>query len=222
LLGVIDYLTIDRASPDLNAWTRSNRWFHIDVLNATGAYNNTPVVLDNDYKAKRPILQFRRGIRLFNMGTEGKQPVNVIDFVETDALSNVEGSTGYTTNDYTLVNGSRVIFAADTDPSVRDKIYVVNFIEPDTTVLTDAVDLQVGLSYTIVTLGTTDWNDVAGTTSVTYAVGDSVRVEAVGTGTGTANFNQPIINLVEAVDGQVSGSMYCLYQWRSNRNNFLV
>ena len=132
LLGTIDYLTISRASKDLNAWTRSNRWFHIDVLNATGKYNNTPVDLLNDLRGKRPILQFRPGVRLFNMGTASKAPVNVIDFTETDALSNIEGSTGYTTNGYTLVDGSRVVFAADTDPNVRNKIYVVNFITPDT------------------------------------------------------------------------------------------
>ena len=128
----VDYLTINRDSPDLNPWSRSNRWFHIDVLNATGAYNNTPVVIDNDRKGKRPIIQFRGGIRLYNMGTDAKQLVNVIDFVETDAFSNVEGSTGYAVNDYTFVNGSRVIFAADEDPNVRSKIYVVNFVVPDT------------------------------------------------------------------------------------------
>ena len=132
LLGTIDYLTVGRASKDLNAWTRSNRWFHIDVLNATGEYNDTPVVLNNELRGKRPILQFRPGLRLFNMGTASKAPVNVIDFTETDALSNIEGSTGYTTNGYTLVDGSRVVFAADADPNVRNKIYVVNFITPDT------------------------------------------------------------------------------------------
>jgi hypothetical protein len=39
--GEVDYLTIDRASKDLNAWTRSNRWFHIDVIQASARYNNT-------------------------------------------------------------------------------------------------------------------------------------------------------------------------------------
>uniref|UniRef100_UPI00259250FC hypothetical protein n=1 Tax=uncultured Synechococcus sp. TaxID=154535 RepID=UPI00259250FC len=86
----IDYLTISRDSLDLNAWSRSNRWFHIDVLNATGTYNDTPVVIDNDKKGKRPIIQFRGGIRLYNMGTDAKQPVNVIDNTETDAFSNVD------------------------------------------------------------------------------------------------------------------------------------
>ena len=128
-----DYLTIDRASKDLNAWTRSNRWFHIDIINATAEYNNTDINIDNQYRAKRPIIQFRPGTRLYNMGTEGKQPVNVIDFEETDAFSNVEGTTSYSVDGFTFAQTNppqRVIFAADTDANVRNKIWVVNFVEP--------------------------------------------------------------------------------------------
>ena len=128
----LDYLTISRASKDLNPWTRSNRWFHLDVLKAAAAYNNVVAEFDNNYRAKRPIINFRSGIRLYNMGTKGKQPVDIIDFTQTDAFSNIEGSTGYSTDGYTFVDGSRVVFAADLDPNVRDKIYVVQFITPDT------------------------------------------------------------------------------------------
>jgi hypothetical protein len=127
-----DYITINRDSQDLNPWTRSNRWFHIDVINATAEYNNIVATLDNNFRAKRPIIQFRPNIRLFNMGTVGKQPVDVIDFSETDAFSNIEGSTGYSVDGYTFVNGTRVVFAADTDPDIRNKIWLVEFITPDT------------------------------------------------------------------------------------------
>ena len=127
-----DYLTISRASKDLNAWTRSNRWFHIDVINATAAYNNTTAILDNNYRAKRPIVQFRPGLRLWNMGTSGKASIDIIDFVETDAFSNIEGATSYSVDGYTFVEGTRVIFAADEDTSVQHKIYVVSFVTPDT------------------------------------------------------------------------------------------
>jgi len=129
---VPDYLTINRASPDLNAWSRGNRWFHIDVINAAAAYNNTTPVLNNSQRAKRPILEFYAGIQLFNFGTQGKQPVNVVDFDTTDALSQINGTTGYSTDGYTFAQGSRVIFAADINPQVKNKIYVVNFITPDT------------------------------------------------------------------------------------------
>ena len=128
---VPDYLTINRASPDLNAWTRSNRWFHIDVITASAAYNNVTPVLDNAFRARRPILEYRAGTRLFNFGTQGKQAVDIIDLTQRDALSNVNGSLGYSTDGYTLINGSTIIFAADTDPEVRKIIYRVEFIIPD-------------------------------------------------------------------------------------------
>ena len=128
---VPDYMTIALDSPDLNAWTRSNRWFHIDVITASSSYNNTSPILDNAFRAKRPILEFRGGLKLFDMGTQSKQPVNIIDFQETDAFSNINGSTGYSTDGYNFITGSRVIFAADIDEQVRNKIYLVEFIEPD-------------------------------------------------------------------------------------------
>ena len=64
-----DYLTIALDAPDLNAWSRSNRWFHIDVINASATYNNTTPVLNNAFRARRPILEFRGGTRLYEMGT---------------------------------------------------------------------------------------------------------------------------------------------------------
>ena len=127
-----DYITINRASPDLNAWTRSNRWFHISVIEQSALYNNVVPVVDNAARGRRPILEFRSGTKLFNFGTAGKLPVDIIDFSATDALSNINGSTGYGIDGYTFISGTRVIFANDSDPQVRNKIYVVEFITPDT------------------------------------------------------------------------------------------
>jgi hypothetical protein len=129
---VPDYLTINRASPDLNAWTRSNRWFHIDVITASAEYNNTTPVLNNNFRARRPILEYRAGTRLFDFGTQALAPVDIIDFTQTDALSNVNGSLGYSTDGYTLINGSTIIFAADTDPEVRRTVYQVQFVVTNT------------------------------------------------------------------------------------------
>ena len=156
-----DYLTINRASPDLNAWTRSNRWFHVDVINASAEYNNTIAALDNNFRAKRPIIEFRAGTKLFDFGTEGKQPVDIIDFNATDAMSTINGSVGYSTDGYSFIDGSRVIFAADTDPQVRNKIYQVQFIVPDTVEpliaepiinLVPAPDAAVSVNQTVVCL----------------------------------------------------------------------
>jgi len=152
-----DYLTIALDSPDLNAWTRSNRWFHIDVVTASATYNNTTPVLDNAFRARRPILEFRGGTRLYQMGTQGKQPVNIIDFATTDAFSDINGTVGYGVDGYNFINGTRVIFAVDTDPNVRDKIYVVNFVtlvEGGTPVidLVPAADTDVLFDQTVVSL----------------------------------------------------------------------
>jgi hypothetical protein len=129
---VPDYLTINRASLDLNAWTRSNRWFHIDVITASAEYNNTTPVLNNVFRARRPILEFRAGTRLFDFGTDGLAPVDIIDTVQTDALSNINGSLGYGTDGYTLINGSTIIFAADLDLEVRRTVYEVQFVITNT------------------------------------------------------------------------------------------
>jgi hypothetical protein len=158
---VPEYLTINRASPDLNAWSRGNRWFHIDVITAAASYNNTAPLLNNSQRAKRPVIEFYAGTRLFEFGTQGKQPVNIVDFAETDAMSNINGSIGYGVDGYDFVEGTRVIFAADTDPQVRDKIYVVNFITPDTQSplilqpiinLVPAFDSEVLVNQTVVSL----------------------------------------------------------------------
>ena len=45
-------------------------------------------------------------------------------------------------------------------------------------------NMDVGKAYLIRSLGTTDWNAVAGTTGVTYSVGESIYVKAQSAGTG--------------------------------------
>ena len=129
---VLDYLTINRASPDLDPWCRSNRWFHIDVINSSAAYNQVVPVLNNNQRAQRPILEFRAGTKLYNFGTQGLAPINIIDIAQSDALTNINGSTGYSIDGYQFINGSTVVFAKDNDPEVRNKVYRVEFITPDT------------------------------------------------------------------------------------------
>lgn len=126
-----DYITISRASTDRNAWSRSNRWFHIDVINYSAERNNIIPVIDNAQRAKRPIIEFRANLKLWNYGTLSKRPINIIDFNQTDALSNVNGQIGYGIDGYTFLNGTLVIFAADIDPNVRNRIYEVQFIDPN-------------------------------------------------------------------------------------------
>ena len=94
-----DYITIARNSIDKNAWSRSNRWFHIDVINATATYNNNPAIATiyatQDNKAKRPIIEFYPNLRLFNNGVVGKDPIDFFDDRTTDAFTLVAGQENY-------------------------------------------------------------------------------------------------------------------------------
>jgi hypothetical protein len=46
----------------------------------------------------------------------------------TDAFSTVVRQTGYIVDGLALADGMRIVFAADTDPIVKNKIYDVNFV----------------------------------------------------------------------------------------------
>jgi len=124
-----DYLTISRASNDLNAWSRSNRWFHRDVIEQSYVYNEIPIDVEETGKAKRPIIEFEPGLKLYNYGTFTKQSVDVIDTFTTDVFSTVEGTTGYNVDGVELIAGMRVLFAADTDIIVNGAIYEVKFVK---------------------------------------------------------------------------------------------
>ena len=133
-LSVRDYITISRASQDLNAWTRSNRWFHSDLLTLAAQYNKDPgLLVTTAQRAIRPIIEFEPDIFLFGYGTNGKAPVDIIDFSITDAFTQVEGKSSYIIqlpNNLAreLTEGTRIIFAADQDPVVRQTIYRVTFL----------------------------------------------------------------------------------------------
>jgi hypothetical protein len=108
--------------------------------------------------------------------------------IATTASNNrivVEDNTG-------IVPGTPIYFTeqgAVTGTTILSNIeanteYYVLDANPETSV----TDLVVGYTYSILGLGTTtntDWNTIAGTTGVTYIVGDTFVAAATGTGTGT-------------------------------------
>ena len=123
-----DYIVINRASPDRNPWTRYNRWFHQDVVNLTAQANGVIPELDQSRRAIRPIIEFEAGLKLYNMGHKAKANVDLIDNFTTDVFSTIEGTIGYNIDGVDLANGMRVLFTADPDRFVKNKIFKVNFI----------------------------------------------------------------------------------------------
>lgn len=105
-----EYVTINRGSLDINAWSRNNRWFHSEVLQKTAEYNNTTLILDQDVRARRPIVEFIPDLQLFNSGKIGKQPVDIIDFVTSRPYGNssVKSISSFSSAGNTLVLGASV------------------------------------------------------------------------------------------------------------------
>lgn len=126
--GEKDYITICRASIDNNPWSRYNRWFHRSVLEKAHSINGTDFEAGDNFRAKRPIIEFKPNIQLFNHGSVSKTPVDFIDTFTTDIFSTIEGSQGYSVDGESLYQGARVLFTADTDSLANNKIYQVNFI----------------------------------------------------------------------------------------------
>ena len=123
-----DYITIARNSVDSNPWSRYNRWFHRSVLEKAYSSRGQDFTATETARAKRPIIEFRANLQLFNHGSVAKQTVDYIDDYTTDIFSIIEGSTGYNVDGEFLFEGARVLFVADTDTLSNNKIYEVSFI----------------------------------------------------------------------------------------------
>ena len=233
-----DYITISRNAINKNAWSRSNRWFHIDVINATALYNNNPDlanVATHENKAKRPIIEFYPNLAMFASGTFGKKPIDFFDFRTTDALSYVAGQQQYYSDievytDYTgvITQESAITATITVDSSAIHGTFVVDqfitdsaFVLPENTQIIEITlgttqIIRVGWSTPTVISPTSGVSLVASTTTVdNYALFEGSRVVfaadtnlAIRNKIYVVNFAivsglTPVITLTEAEDGAV-------------------
>ena len=183
-----DYIVINRASVDGNGWSRTNRWFHEDVIKYSQTFNNplANVLLDNNFRAIRPIVEFDSNLQLWNYGNKFVGPVTVIDNYITDVANQVEGRSPYvlvypnkgkavTKKLYqnAKVNTKDLSFDFVNDLSVDMRVIGSN-IQSNTVI--DAIDYN----FKIVTLSKPLINDVNANTDITFNgdyVSDSVPLE---------------------------------------------
>jgi len=225
-----DYITIARNSISQNAWARSNRWFHIQVIQATAQYNNNPEILNEyatpDNKAKRPIVEFYPNLKLYNSGFIGKEGIDFIDTRTTDAFNYVEGQENYypDVQTYTGYYGS-----VSENPSVTllnllanqwYKILTLGTTLPETWISLGAEQdqdggFEIGVEYIITSNPATDgtnWNQIAGTTGVTYVTGSIFTAASIGSGEGDGTaiktLFQSISNGIVNSSSLTSGASY--------------
>ena len=134
------YIVNKRNSREGSSWTRQNRWFHENVIKNTDNYNNFKTEINQNNRAKRPIIEFEPNIQMYNFGSQYKTSVTVIDTTQTDVLSNVEGVqvetiegvvSGYYSDGIPLVNGNRVIFTNDESQDIKKTVWEVQWITPE-------------------------------------------------------------------------------------------
>jgi len=90
-----DYIVVNRNSPELNAWSRNNRWVHKDVLQYAADTAGVPLILDSTFQAKRPIIEMLPGLQLYNNGTKFLDVITVLDTTTTDAFTSIEGQNNF-------------------------------------------------------------------------------------------------------------------------------
>ena len=187
-----DYITIARNSISKNAWSRSNRWFHVDVINNTAAYNNNPDIVTTyataQNKAKRPIIEFYPNLKLFNSGAIGKNAVDFIDTRTTDALStvanqenyypDVEVYTGYTATIASIIGTSTTV-TVDED-EVTGTFQVGMYLADSTNLLPNNTQISAisGVGTGTLTL-TVSWSgsQTVGATTVASIIGTDTTVD---------------------------------------------
>lgn len=147
-----DYITINRASSDSNAWSRSNRWVHISTLEETVKANNSIVSTNDLYdltnRAKRPIIEFNANIKLFDHASNGRGSIDyfiqsntkvVVNVKTLDVISTRESDSSILLNSVSgvLVN-DLVQFGGDTSGTtlLADTVYVVLSVNPSTNRIT--------------------------------------------------------------------------------------
>ena len=124
-----DYVVISKASPDRNPWSRYNRWVHREVVENSAKINGIETTVDQNTRARRPIIEFASGLKLFQFGTKAKTNVNLIDSTTVDIFSEIEGSAGHYVDGVQLIDGMRVLFTADTSTDANNRIYKVKLID---------------------------------------------------------------------------------------------
>ena len=75
---------------------------------ATDELQESSFQLDGTRKAKRPIIEFKKNVQLYNYGSVHKYTVNVL--ATTDTKATIEGNSTYSIDDITLQNGMSILF----------------------------------------------------------------------------------------------------------------
>lgn len=124
-----DYMTIERGSCDHNGWSRTNAWYHEDVLQLMSQVTGQDLPASAT-RAERPIIEFKKDLELHKSGNTWIADVRVVagctDFDEEASLptsctsflsfSDIDGQAeGLTVDGVQLADGDLIMFLFPSD-----------------------------------------------------------------------------------------------------------
>lgn len=148
----VDYIVMNRSSIDGNAWARTNRWFHEDIITKTAEYNKSTANINQSLRAQRPIVEFEADLQLFNHGRILLDVINRVDMIIyndenpnswipiTDAFAQINNKsiTDTLLSYMRFQENQTILFPNDLDFSVRSKIYQLTFKDQSNTTIFDS------------------------------------------------------------------------------------
>lgn len=153
-----EYIMINRASQEQSAWSRGNRWFHVNVIQQTARYNGLVPNLYQLQRAQRPIIEFKPNRQLYNSGRVGLGLVDEfldtglfidgVSLIDIAQINNAEFAT-LLRNNINVKKDSLLAVNFSFDDSVRRTIYRVNYLDQTSAVtfagtLTGTIDTDTG------------------------------------------------------------------------------
>ncbi len=91
-----DYIVMERGAQDGNSWSTENRWFHRDVMIASGITKFSDMA---DAQATRPIIEFTRDIELYNYSKSNLEPVDLV-YEGVDIFNHLHGHHVWTPGNF--------------------------------------------------------------------------------------------------------------------------
>ena len=124
-----EYFTIKRSSLDGNQWSKTNRWFHRDIISIS------KTVLPDYFsgQALRPIIEFNADIELYKYGTNDRGTVDLVSYANSNFIGSVVGRGSASIDDINLTDGMRILVIGDSHSDVNNKIFIINnpILPPD-------------------------------------------------------------------------------------------
>lgn len=111
------YVVMERWAQDINPWARSNKWYSVHALREMAAFTGLELeaYLNDKTRARRPVLQYRANLELYNTCKNYAGNVNYVISIEqvSELLSGVPEF--FVDDDNALSDGDIVLVARD-DP----------------------------------------------------------------------------------------------------------